>query len=35
LAVRADHRCSAWNVTVVNQESIHDHQAIARVCGRR
>jgi GTP cyclohydrolase I len=35
LAVTADPRCAAWNVTVVNQESIHDHQAIARVRGRR
>jgi GTP cyclohydrolase FolE2 len=35
LAVRADERCAAWLVTVVNQESIHDHQAIARVRGRR
>lgn len=35
LAVEADRRCAAWSVTVVNQESIHDHQAIARVCGRR
>jgi GTP cyclohydrolase I len=35
LAVKADERCAAWSVTVVNQESIHDHQAIARVCGRR
>ena len=25
----------AWSATVVNQESIHDHQAIARVRGRR
>jgi GTP cyclohydrolase I len=35
LAIRADSRCVAWSVTVVNEESIHDHQAIARVCGRR
>jgi GTP cyclohydrolase FolE2 len=35
LAVKADERCAAWSVTVVNQESIHDHQAIARVRGRR
>jgi GTP cyclohydrolase I len=35
LAVTADRRCSAWSVTVVNQESIHDHQAIARVRGVR
>jgi GTP cyclohydrolase I len=35
LAVQADQRCLAWRVTVVNQESIHDHQAIARVSGRR
>lgn len=35
LAVTADHRCSAWSVTVINQESIHDHQAIARVRGGR
>lgn len=35
LAVKADERCVAWSVTVVNQESIHDHQAIARVRGRR
>jgi GTP cyclohydrolase FolE2 len=35
LAVEADSRCAAWSVTVVNQESIHSHQAIARVCGRR
>jgi GTP cyclohydrolase IB len=35
LAVQADERCAAWTVTVINQESIHDHQAIARVCGRR
>jgi len=35
LAVKADQRCATWNVTVVNQESIHDHQAIARVRGGR
>lgn len=35
LAVKADERCAAWSVTVVNHESIHDHQAIARVRGRR
>jgi GTP cyclohydrolase IB len=35
LAVQADERCAAWSVSVVNQESIHDHQAVARVCGRR
>jgi GTP cyclohydrolase IB len=35
LAVQADQRCSAWSVTVVNQESIHDHQAVARVRGGR
>jgi GTP cyclohydrolase FolE2 len=35
LAVRADKRCAAWTVAVVNQESIHDHQAVARVRGRR
>lgn len=35
LAVAADPRCAAWDVTVINQESIHDHQAIARVRGHR
>lgn len=35
LACKADKRCASWTVTVVNQESIHEHQAIARVCGRR
>jgi GTP cyclohydrolase FolE2 len=35
LALQADDRCAAWSVTVVNQESIHDHQAIARVRGGR
>jgi GTP cyclohydrolase IB len=35
LAVKADGRCAAWSVVVANQESIHDHQAIARVRGRR
>jgi GTP cyclohydrolase I len=35
LSLRADVRCAAWSVTVVNQESIHDHQAVARVRGRR
>jgi GTP cyclohydrolase IB len=35
LAVEADQRCTAWSVVVTNQESIHDHQAIARVRGRR
>jgi GTP cyclohydrolase FolE2 len=35
LAVTADPRCTAWSVTVINQESIHDHQAIARVRGAR
>jgi GTP cyclohydrolase FolE2 len=35
VALRADDRCAAWSVSVVNQESIHDHQAVARVCGRR
>jgi len=35
LAVEADQRCAAWSVTVVNQESIHDHQAVARVRGGR
>lgn len=34
-AVKADSRCAAWSVSVVNQESIHDHQAVARVRGRR
>jgi GTP cyclohydrolase FolE2 len=34
-AVGADERCTRWRITVVNQESIHDHQAIARVSGRR
>jgi GTP cyclohydrolase IB len=35
VALRADERCAAWSVSVVNQESIHDHQAVARVRGRR
>jgi GTP cyclohydrolase I len=35
LAVRADQRCAAWNVSVINQESIHDHQAVTRVRGGR
>lgn len=35
LAVRADERCASWTVTVINQESIHEHQAIARVSGAR
>jgi GTP cyclohydrolase I len=35
VALRADDRCAAWSVTVVNDESIHDHQAVARVRGRR
>lgn len=35
LALKADERCASWSVAVVNQESIHQHQAIARVCGRR
>ena len=33
LSLRADPRCAAWSVSVVNQESIHDHQAVARVSG--
>lgn len=35
VAVRADARCASWKVAVTNQESIHAHQAIARVSGRR
>lgn len=35
VAVRADRRCASWTVTVTNQESIHAHQAIARVSGQR
>jgi GTP cyclohydrolase I len=35
VAVRADPRCAAWSVTVTNHESIHDHQAVARVRGQR
>ena len=35
VAVRNDERCSTWSVTVENQESIHDHQAVARVRGGR
>jgi GTP cyclohydrolase I len=35
LAIKADERCAEWSVTVVNHESIHDHEAIARVRGRR
>jgi GTP cyclohydrolase IB len=35
VAVKADDRCHAWDVRVVNQESIHDHQAVAQVRGRR
>lgn len=35
LAVQADERCAVWVVSVVNQESIHDHQAVARVRGER
>ncbi len=35
VALQTDERCAAWSVSVVNQESIHDHQAVARVRGRR
>lgn len=35
LAVAGDVRCAAWEISVINQESIHDHQAVARVRGRR
>jgi GTP cyclohydrolase I len=35
LGVQADPRCAAWSVVVTNHESIHDHQAVARVRGRR
>ena len=35
VAVRSDERCASWNVTVTNEESIHAHQAIARVSGHR
>jgi GTP cyclohydrolase I len=35
VAVKGDDRCVAWDVRVVNQESIHDHQAVAQVRGRR
>lgn len=35
LAVRGDKRCASWTVTVTNQESIHEHQAITRVSGAR
>jgi GTP cyclohydrolase IB len=35
VALRADGRAAAWAVAVTNQESIHDHQAVARTRGRR
>jgi GTP cyclohydrolase I len=35
VAVRADRRCASWTVSVSNEESIHAHQAIARVSGTR
>jgi GTP cyclohydrolase I len=35
VAVRGDERCVAWSVSVENQESIHDHQAVASVRGER
>lgn len=35
VAVRRDLRCTAWSISVANQESIHAHEAIARVKGRR
>ena len=35
VGVRGDERCTSWSVTVTNQESIHAHDAIARVSGRR
>lgn len=35
VAVRGDDRCAAWTVAVANQESIHSHEAVARVKGRR
>jgi GTP cyclohydrolase IB len=35
VAVRADARCVRWAVAVSNEESIHAHQAVARVSGAR
>ena len=35
LALQADERVIAFSVEAVNQESIHDHQAVARVSWRR
>jgi GTP cyclohydrolase FolE2 len=35
LAVAGDPRCAAWEISVINHESIHDHQAVARVRGHR
>lgn len=35
VALRRDARCAAWSVEVANQESIHSHEAVARVRGSR
>ena len=35
LALRADERVAGFDLEVVNQESIHDHQAFARLAWRR
>ncbi len=35
VALRADERVQAFTVEAVNQESIHDHQAVARLSWRR
>jgi GTP cyclohydrolase FolE2 len=35
VALRADERVLAFTVEAINQESIHDHQAVARVSWRR
>ena len=35
VAVRGDRRCASWTVSVSNEESIHAHQAVARVSGTR
>jgi GTP cyclohydrolase IB len=34
LALRADHRIAEYSVSVINQESIHNHNAIATIRGR-
>ena len=35
VALRADRRVAAFDIAVSNAESIHDHQAVARVRWRR